>query len=59
MEKITLKCNKNILNLLKQYNIYTKTYIENPRRFQEYNHDDDRSFYLSVFYHFGNFALGD
>lgn len=33
MEKITLKCNKNILNLLKQYNIYTKTYIENPRRF--------------------------
>lgn len=29
MEKITLKCNKNILNLLKQYNIYTKTYIEN------------------------------
>ncbi len=22
--KITLKCNKNILNLLKQYNIYTK-----------------------------------
>nr|ABF14387.1 truncated sialate-O-acetyltransferase [Campylobacter jejuni]ABF14390.2 truncated sialate-O-acetyltransferase [Campylobacter jejuni]ABF14392.1 truncated sialate-O-acetyltransferase [Campylobacter jejuni]ABM74201.1 truncated putative acetyltransferase [Campylobacter jejuni]ABM74215.1 truncated putative acetyltransferase [Campylobacter jejuni] len=24
MEKITLKCNKNILNLLKQYNIYTK-----------------------------------
>lgn len=48
MEKITLKCNKNILNLLKQYNIYTKTYIENPRRFSRlknqrfYNHSIEK-----------------
>lgn len=33
MDKINLKCNKKILNTLKQYNIYTKTYIENPRKF--------------------------
>ncbi|HEF1256584.1 TPA: CatB-related O-acetyltransferase [Campylobacter coli] len=33
MEKITLQCNTNILNLLKQYNIYTKTFVNNPRNF--------------------------
>lgn len=32
MEKITLQCNTNILNLLKQYNIYTKTFVNNPRK---------------------------
>lgn len=35
MEKITLKCNKNILNLLKQYNIYTKTYMKILEDFQD------------------------
>ncbi|BEK36607.1 hypothetical protein B11476_03100 [Campylobacter coli] len=33
MEKITLQCNINILNLLKQYNIYTKAFVNNPKKF--------------------------
>lgn len=33
MEKITLRYNTNILNLLKQYNIYIKTFVNNPKKF--------------------------
>lgn len=32
MQKIALQCNKQILNLLKQHNIYTKTIIKNSKK---------------------------